>query len=84
MRLTSPPDGTAGEVNLILLQIAYPAFEFWQFARAGLHSLRWAAVRKNGADPACAPSSPPTLNELTAALARDQAHTTPGQPGTRP
>ena len=35
MRLPDPMGGTADQVNLVLLQIAYPQFWFWQNAHGG-------------------------------------------------
>lgn len=88
MRLTSPMGDTADQVNLILLQIAYPQFWFWRFARGG-RRLRWAAVRKNGADPGLYTMVTADLDELAAALAADAGpavgpHPQYAEPGTRP
>jgi hypothetical protein len=77
MRLINP-DVTADDLNLALLQIAYPEFRFWHFTR-GEHRLRWAAVRRNGADPGLYAAVTGDLNELGAALAGDQAQARPAQ-----
>ena len=78
MRLINP-DVTDDDLNLALLQIAYPEFRFWQFTRE--HRLRWAAVRRNGADPGLYAAVTGDLSELGAALAGDQAQARPAQQG---
>lgn len=79
---------TADEVNLILLQIAYPQFWFWWFARGGRRRRRWAAVRKNGADPGLYAVVTADLDGLAAALAGTGpaagTHPQHAEPGTRP
>jgi hypothetical protein len=76
MRLINPDD-TADDLNLTLLRIAHPEFRFCQYTRGG-RGLRWAAVRRNGADPGLYAAVTGDLDELHTALAADQAQARPG------
>jgi hypothetical protein len=65
---TSPPASTAvREMNLALLVVAYPAFTFSWYPHPSREP-RWAAVRKNAADPGLYALVTPDLSELHAAL----------------
>jgi hypothetical protein len=85
---TRPPACTAGdEMNLALLVVAYPAFKFSWYLHPSREP-RWAAVRKNAADPGLYAVVTPDLNELHAALttagiaaARPGPHAGPGELG---
>ena len=65
---TNPPaQASSDEMNLALLVVAYPAFAFSWHPHAWREP-RWAAVRKNAADPGLYAVVTPDLGELHATL----------------
>ena len=77
--LTGTPADAADDINLVLLQIAFPGFWFSQYIRE--QRVRWVAVRKNGADQGLHTMVTGELDELCAALLSVEAGRDDPDPG---
>jgi len=79
-RTHQPSAGSADEINLGLLAIAYPQFRFSQHTRPRDPRPRWELVRKNAARPGLYALITADLNEMHAALTGDAVLAAGGQP----